>query len=315
MVITDVTAAARSFIKRVQLHPQISGQFRRVMSDYSSHKLDVHGVISELDILFRFHPHLLTGYRFFLPPQFRPSSSPPQPRHPQKNNVDIITKLNPCIHFMNKLQKRFADERGVILAYLETIRALTKGKLFNDDAYDAIARIFGNENQDLVDEFELLLVGDNRGTKRSKKKKEAEEAKFKNDEKSNLLPSNSNNDDEIKPRKKKVNFFNCMEDEMFELDMHLYPLRTTIESANALKKILQSQQHQLINIDSYFSAVSLSCIRKEYKEQGCFVIKQLREDPKHLLPQILEQLERKEKELAESRKKLHQRWYGFHKKK
>ncbi|CAN4103671.1 unnamed protein product [Withania somnifera] len=304
VVAPGVIVAARSFVRRLQSHPHILCEFRRVMDAFSSGKLDVPAVVSELHTLFQFHPHLSTAYRFFLPPQFRPSSSPQQPLQSRNNNIDIITTLKPCIHFMNNIQKRFADERGVIQAYLETIRALTKGKISNDEAYDAIARIFGNENQDLVDEFQLLLVGDN-GIKKKKKKK-TEEAKFKKEEKSN---------DEIKPRKKKVNLYNCMEDEMFELDMRLYPLRTTMESAKALKKILQSQQHQVVNIDSYFSAVSLSCIRKECKEQGCFVIQQLWEDPKHLLPQILEQLERKEKELAESREKLHQHWYGLHKKK
>lgn len=321
MVIADVTAAARSFIKRVRLHPQIFGQFRRVMSAYSSHKLDVRGVISELDTLFQFHHDLLTGYRFFLPPQFRASSSL-QPRQSRKNNVvnlDIITLLNPCIHFMNKMQKRFADERGVILAYLESIRALTRGKLSNKKAYKAIARIFGNENQDLVDEFELLLVGDNGGPKRFKKKK-TEEDKFKKDEKTNLSRDSG---DEIKARKKKtlhgLNLCKRMEDEMFELDMRLSLLSTTVESAKAMKKMLEDsaavQQHQIINIDQHFSAASLRFIRKEYKEQGLFIIEKLREDPKHVLFRILEELEPKEVELVKTREKLHKHWYEVHKKK
>ncbi|KAM3301499.1 hypothetical protein P3S67_016001 [Capsicum chacoense] len=103
-----------------------------------------------------------------------------------------------------------------------------------------------------------------------------------------------------------------MEDEMYELDVQLSCVRRTAESVKALRD--PKEQHQKIDIGNYFSALSLSCIRKEYKELGCFVIEQLRQYPKHVVPRILEQLEIKEEELVEDREKLDEYWRGFHKK-
>ncbi|XP_059291962.1 transcriptional regulatory protein SIN3 [Lycium ferocissimum] len=300
MVFAGVEAVAYSFIRRVKSHPQLYCQFRQVMSRYDTEK-DVSAVISELENLFQSHHDLLTGYRVFLPPQFQETL--PQSRQPRKNNVihADTNKLNPCIGFMNKVQKRFADERGVIRAYLEIIREITKGKLSNKEAYDAVAKIFGDENQDLVDEFELLL-GTDYGARKKIKKKEEEAS-----------PSNSG--DEIKTRRQKKHDDFRMEDEMFEADIHLSHVRRTVNSAKALMQTLRESADQIINIDKYFSAVSLSCIRKEYKEQGFAIIKRLREDPKHVLPQILSQLEPREAELVESREKRNKYWREVHEQK
>ncbi|KAK4363217.1 hypothetical protein RND71_018458 [Anisodus tanguticus] len=290
-----VIASAYSFIRRVQSHPQLYGHFRQVMSCYQTN-LDVSTVVSELETLFQSHPDLLTGYRTFLPPQFQEYF--PQPQQSRKNNLIAtdMNKLNPCIDFMNKVQKRFADERGIVCAYLETIRALTKGEISKNKAYDAIAKIFGDENQDLVDDFESLLTGG--GKKKIKKKKK------------DLSPSNSGN--EIKTRRQKalddLNLYYQMEDEMFELDIHLSHVRRTVQSAKTLMTILRNSADQIINIDKYFSAVSLSCIRKEYKEQGFVIVKRLREDLKHVLPQILSRLVIKEEELIKSKKKMDNYW-------
>ncbi|KAK4367435.1 hypothetical protein RND71_011227 [Anisodus tanguticus] len=126
-----------------------------------------------------------------------------------------------------------------------------------------------------------------------------------------LSPSNSG--DEIKTRRQKalddLKLYYQMEDEMFELDIHLSHVRTTVQSAKTLMEILRnSAADQIINIDKYFSALSLSCIRKEFKEQGFFIIKRLREDPKHVIPQILLQLEPKEEELIKSKENLNNNW-------
>ncbi|KAM3281205.1 hypothetical protein P3S67_028226 [Capsicum chacoense] len=269
-------AAANSFIRRLQLHPEIFDQFRGVMIRYSCNKLDVSGVVSELDTLFQFHRDLLTGYRYFLPLEFRPSS-------PHDINADM---LNPCIDFMNKVQKRFGDERGVIRAYLETIRGLTQGKLSYKDACRAIAEIFGNENQDLIDEFKLVLLGDNNGVVRSTR------------------------------IKKKNSEGRRMEEEMCELDVKLSRVMTIVQAAKTLRDLLSKQQHQKININDHFSALSLSCVRKEFKEQGPFVVQQLLIDPKLLvLPQILDKFESNERKLVKEREKLHEYWCRVQEKK
>ncbi|MCD9646307.1 hypothetical protein HAX54_036038 [Datura stramonium] len=297
-----VIAAAQSFIRRVRSHPQLFGHFRQVMSDYSAGKLNVVDVVSELDTLFQSHCDLLTGYRIFLPPQFQ--AVLPLRKSLKKSVINAdVDKLTHCIDFVNKVQKRFAGERGVMFAYLKTIRALRNGKLSSDEAYNTIAKIFGDENQDLVDEFELHMS-------RNKIKKK------KNKEEENNLSASA---EEIEiPRQKALADLNlsiCMEDEMFELDIHLSHVRTSVQSARALMEILTdsvAQQHEIININKYFSAPSLSCIRKEFKEQGGTIIERLREDPKHVLPQILSHLEPKEEELVDSRKKLHRYWREVH---
>ncbi|MCD9641928.1 hypothetical protein HAX54_028414 [Datura stramonium] len=309
-----VIAAAYSFVRRVKSHPQIYGHFVRVMSGYATGKFDVPTVVSELETLFQSHSDLLTGYSILLPPEFRVSSPSQQSRKSRVSNADV-RKLTSCIDFMNKLHKRFGDERGVILAYLKTIRAFTKGRISNKEAYDLIAKIFGDENQDLLDEFELHL-GVNGGRKKIKKKKKTAGGKSNKEEENNFSSTSpSNSGEEIKTQRQKtlgdLNLSMRMEDEMFELDIHLSHVRTTVQSARALMEILTdsaTQQHQTININKYFSALSLSCIRKEYKELGWTIIERLREDPKYVLPQILSRLEPKEEELVESRGKLHKRW-------
>ncbi|KAM3395253.1 hypothetical protein P3S68_004258 [Capsicum galapagoense] len=323
MEITGVTAAAKSFVRSVYSHPEIFGHFQQVMKGYSTKELDVHAVVSELDTLFQFHHDLLIGYRIFLPPEFRVSLPMLQPRQFRKSNlidIDTMIILKPCIDFMNKVQKRFDDERSVIEAYLKTIRTLTQGKLSNKDVNIAIAKIFGNENQDLVDMFKLVLLGDKAGRKRIRKEKNTEaEGKSKKEEKNNLSSqSDSNSDDQIKARKKKtlddLKLGKQMEDEMFEVDVPLSRVRSIVKSAKDLKDSAKKQQHQVIDIDNHFSALSLSCIRKEYKEQGSVVIQQLRENPRHVLPQILEKFEGKEKELVNDREKVHKYWREFHEK-
>ncbi|KAM3301506.1 hypothetical protein P3S67_016008 [Capsicum chacoense] len=276
-------AAANSFIRRLQLHPEIFDQFRGVMIRYSCNKLDVSGVVSELDTLLQFHRDLLTGYRYFLPAEFRPSSSSPS-RQCRKNHDINDDMLNPCIDFMNKVQKRFGDERGVIRAYLETVRGLTQRKLSYTDACRAIAEIFGSENQDLIDEFKLVLLGDNNGVRTRIKKKNDEGRR--------------------------------MEEEMCELDVKLSRVMTIVQAAKTLRDLLSKQQHQKISIKDHFSALSLSCVRKEFKEQGPFVVQQLLKDPKLVvLPQILEKFESNERKLVKEREKLHEYWCGVQEKK
>ncbi|KAH0656004.1 hypothetical protein KY285_030886 [Solanum tuberosum] len=270
-----LTACATSFIQRLQLHPRIFNQFQRVMKDYSTDKLNVADLVTELDTLFQFHPDFLTGYRIFLPPHLRPTLPSP-PQSPKMKGPSLIV-LKPYIVFMNKVQKRFADERGVILEYLDTIRKLTQGKLCNKEAYNAIMIIFGKENQDLIDEFEFLLLGRN-GIRTEKKKNSMED-------------------------KKK----NSMEDEMFELDMNLSRRKTAEITAKELMYSLQQHEDQLINIDIYFSAVSLGYLRKIYKEEGSSIITRLRDDPTTVLPKILKKLESEEKVLIKKWRDIHQK--------
>ncbi|KAK6784818.1 hypothetical protein RDI58_018273 [Solanum bulbocastanum] len=175
---------------------------------------------------------------------------------------------------MNKVQKRFANERGVILEYLETIRKLTQAKLCNKEAYDAIMIIFDKENQDLIDEFKFLLFGRN-GNKNEKKKEDKK---------------------------------NSMEDEMFEVDMNLTRRKTAEDTAKELMHSLQQHEDQQININIYFSAVSLGYIRKIYKEEGSSIITRLRDDPTSVLPKILKKLESEEKVLIK-------KWGDIHEKK
>ncbi|KAH0650809.1 hypothetical protein KY290_031659 [Solanum tuberosum] len=272
----EMAGRATSFIRTLQLHPRIFGQFQRVMNDYSTDRLNVADLVFELDNLFQFHSDFLTGYRIFLPPHLRPTLPSP-PQSPKMKLRPSLTVLKPYIAFMNKVQKRFADERGVIHEYLDTIRKLTQAKLCNKEAHNAIMIIFGKENQDLIDEFEFLLLGRN-GIRKEKKKNTMED-------------------------KKK----NSMEDEMFELDMNLSRRKTAEDSAKELMYSLQQQEDQLINIDIYFSAVSLGYIRKIYKEEGSSIITRLRDDPTTVLPKILKKLESEEKVLIKKWRDIHQK--------
>ncbi|KAF3681532.1 hypothetical protein T459_19851 [Capsicum annuum] len=243
--------AANSFIRRLQLHPEIFDQFRGVMIRYSCNKLDVSGVVSELDTLLQFHRDLLTGYRYFLPAEFRPSSSSPS-RKCRKNHDINDEMLNPCIDFMNKVQKRFGDS--------------------------------GLLGDHLIDEFKLVLLGDNNGVRTRIKKKNDEGRR--------------------------------MEEEMCELDVKLSRVMTIVQAAKTLRDLLSKQQHQKISINDHFSALSLSCVRKEFKEQGPFVVQQLLKDPKLVvLPQILEKFESNERKLVKEREKLHEYWCGVQEKK
>ncbi|KAK4714019.1 hypothetical protein R3W88_019926 [Solanum pinnatisectum] len=263
----EMAGGATSFIQRLQLHPCIFGQFQRVMKDYSTDKLNAADLVSELDTLFQFHPDFLTGYKIFLPPHLQPTLPSP-PQSPKKKIV-----LKPFIEFMNKVQKRFANERGVILEYLETIRKLTQAKLCNKEAYDAIMIVFGKENQDLIDEFKFLLFGRN-GIRNDKKKEDKK---------------------------------NSMEDEMFELDMNLTRRKTAEDTAKELMYSLQQHEDQQININIYFSAVSLGYIRKIYKEEGSSIITRLRDDPTSVLPKILKKLESEEKVLIKKWRDIHEK--------
>ncbi|PHU12130.1 hypothetical protein BC332_19060 [Capsicum chinense] len=243
--------AANSFIRRLQLHPEIFDQFRGVMIRYSRNRLDVSGVVSELDTLLQFHRDLLTGYRYFLPAEFRPSSSSPS-RQCRKNHDINDEMLNPCIDFMNKVQKRFGDS--------------------------------GLLGDHLIDEFKLVLLGDNNGVRTRIKKKNDEGRR--------------------------------MEEEMCELDVKLSRVMTIVQAAKTLRDLLSKQQHQKISINDHFSALSLSCVRKEFKEQGPFVVQQLLKDPKLVvLPQILEKFESNERKLVKEREKLHEYWCGVQEKK
>ncbi|OIT00298.1 paired amphipathic helix protein sin3-like 4 [Nicotiana attenuata] len=306
MVFPGVEAAANSFIERVKSHPNIYGHYLRVMSGYVTKKLDVSAVVSELETLFQSHEDLLTGYRTFLPRELQETLPSVKPRQSRKRNLVAadMKKLHTCIDFMNKLERRFDDNRGVIRAYLETVKSLKKGKLSNNEVYHTIAKIFGDENQDLVDEFASVL-------KIKKRKKEEEN-----------VSSPSTRSEEIKVERQRTAeekiIYLQMEEEMSEIDIHLSHVRRTLQSAKALMKILihSTQQHQIINIvDKFVGDVSRSCIRKEYKEQSFFIIKRLREDPKHVLPHILSKLESKKKELVESKEKLHKRWREAHQQK
>ncbi|PHU12095.1 hypothetical protein BC332_19025 [Capsicum chinense] len=244
-------AAANSFIHRLQLHPEIFDQFRGVMIRYSCNKLDVSGVVSKLDTLLQFHRDLLTCYRYFLPAEFRPSSSSPS-RQCRKNHDINDDMLNPCIDFMNKVQKRFGDS--------------------------------GLLGDHLIDEFKLVLLGDNNGVRTRIKKKNDEGRR--------------------------------MEEEMCELDVKLSRVMTIVQAAKTLRDLLSKQQHQKISINDHFSALSLSCVRKEFKEQGPFVVQQLLKDPKLVvLPQILVKFESNERKLVKEREKLHEYWCGVQEKK
>nr|XP_009802835.1 PREDICTED: paired amphipathic helix protein Sin3-like 3 [Nicotiana sylvestris] len=307
MVFPGVEAAAKSFIQRVKSHPNIYGLYLRVMSGYATKKLDVSSLVSELETLFQSHEDLLTGYRTFLPLELQETLPSVKPRQSRKRNLVAadMKKLHTCIDFMNKLERRFDDNRGVIRAYLETVKSLRKGTLSNNEFYDTIAEIFGDENQDLVDEFESVL-------KIKKRKKEEE----------NLSSPSSSSSEEIKAKRQKTAeeklIYMQMEDEMFEIDIHLFHVRTTLQSAKALMENLRdsTQQHQIINnFDKYFRDASLSCIRGEYKEQSFFIIKRLKEDPKRVLPQILSKLKSKKEELIEAKEKLHKRWREAHQQK
>lgn len=277
------TACAVSFVQRLQLHPRIFARFERAMNDYSTHKLDIAHLVSELETIFQFYPDFLTGYRIFLPPHLRATLPSPPPQSPKKKGPPIIV-LKPFIEFMNKLQKRFANERGVIVQYLETLRKLKQGKLCNKEAYNEIMRVFGEENQDLMDEVEFLLLGRNGIIRKEKKKKKI------------------TMEDEM----------NSMEDEMFELDVNLSRRKTAEDSAQKLMNSLQQQQQheeedQQINIDIKFSAVSLGYIRKIYKEEGSSVITRLRDDPMSVLPKILKKLESEEDVLIRKWRDIHEK--------
>lgn len=171
----------------------------------------------------------------------------------------------------------------MIRAYLETVRGLTQRKLSYKDVCRAVAEIFGSENQDLIDEFKLVLLGDNNGVRTRIKKK--------NDEGRRM-------------------------EEMCELDVKLSRVMTIVQAAKTLRDLLSKQQHQKISINDHFSALSLSCVRKEFKEQGPFVVQQLLKDPKLVvLPQILEKFESNERKLVKEREKLHEYWCGVQEKK
>ncbi|KAK6784867.1 hypothetical protein RDI58_018322 [Solanum bulbocastanum] len=278
------TPRAISFILRVRIYPQLFSHFMRVMTDFSTKKLDSAAADSELNTLFQFHRDLLTEYKNLVSTHLRSRLlSSEQSR--DKPDMEI---LKPCIYYMNKVQNRFADERGVIMAYLDTIRSLKEGNLRNEEAYNAIAKIFGEENQDLVDEFEFLILDKKEIRKQKKKKKNSSSS------------SNKKTLDDLKRSE-------LMEDEMCELDIDLALGKKTVACANMLMNSAEEERNQIINIDNSFSAVSLGYIEKVYKEEDAFILTRLRDDPRSVLPEILEKLKSKEDELSKKWSDIHEK--------
>ncbi|MCD7461310.1 hypothetical protein HAX54_045866 [Datura stramonium] len=86
------------------------------------------------------------------------------------NVVDVVSNWILCSNPTRLLTGNAAGGRGVMFA-CPAIRALRNGKLSSDEAYNTIAKIFGDENQDLVDEFELHM---SRNKIKKRKNKEEE---------------------------------------------------------------------------------------------------------------------------------------------
>uniref|UniRef100_M0ZJ34 SIN3 component, histone deacetylase complex n=1 Tax=Solanum tuberosum TaxID=4113 RepID=M0ZJ34_SOLTU len=277
------TARATSFLLRVQSYPQLFNQYMRVMNDYSTNKLDYAGADSELNTLFQFHRDLLTEYKNLVSERLKSKLLSSE----QSRNKPDLKILKPCIHYMNKVQNRFADEGGVIMAYLDTIRSLKEGNLCNEEAYNAIAKIFGEENQDLVDEFEFLFL-DKKEIRKNKKKKNSSSS------------SNKKTLDDLKRSE-------LMEDEMCELDIDLALGKKTMACVNMLMNSAEEERNQLINIDNSFSAVSLGYIEKVYKEEDDSILTRLRDDPRSVLPEILEKLKSKEEDLSKKWSDIHEK--------
>ncbi|MCD7457706.1 hypothetical protein HAX54_035940 [Datura stramonium] len=166
-------------------------------------------------------------------------------------------------------------KRVSFLAYLKTIRAFCKGRISNKEAYDSIAKIFGDENQDLLDEFELHL-GVNGGRKKIKKKKKAARGKSTRRKRIIFLQRHQNN---------------C-------------PICKGFDDLDGLNDTAASEA---ININKYFSALRVSAaFGRIQRTRLDYYRKTAGEDPKYVLPQILSRLG-KEEELVESRGKLHKR--------
>uniref|UniRef100_A0A3Q7I7K4 Histone deacetylase interacting domain-containing protein n=1 Tax=Solanum lycopersicum TaxID=4081 RepID=A0A3Q7I7K4_SOLLC len=269
-----------SFVVRVQSYPQLFRHYMRVITDYSTKKLGSAAVHSELNTLFQFHPDLQTEYTNIVSTNSTSSE--------QSLNKPDMELLKPCIYYMNKVQNRFADERGVITAYLDTIRSLKEGNLCDEEAYSAIAKIFGEENQDLIDEFEFLIMD----------KKETRNKKKKNSSSS----SNKKTLDDL--RRSEV-----MEDEMCEVDVDLALGKRCVECINMLmnNSTDDEERKQIINIDGNLRATSLGYIRKIYKKEDSSILTRLREDPTSVLPEILEKLTLKQDELSKKWSDIHEK--------
>ncbi|CAA0238947.1 unnamed protein product [Arabidopsis thaliana] len=147
------TNDALAYLKAVKdkLHGQREkyDEFLQIMKDYTTHRIDISGVIIRMKELLKQHQGLLLGFNAFLPNGYMITH---HEQHSQKKPVE----LGEAISFINKIKTRFQGDDRVYKSVLDILNMYRKDRKPITAVYREVAILF-RDHTDLLVEFTHFL--------------------------------------------------------------------------------------------------------------------------------------------------------------
>ncbi|XP_062028766.1 paired amphipathic helix protein Sin3-like 4 [Rosa rugosa] len=291
---------------------KIYHDFTQLLKDYSTQRLDLESVIDMVKNLFEGHPDLLMGFNTFLPKGYEITITPTTP--------DFVSEE--ALTFVKRVKARFQDEYHVYLSFIEILKGENKSRIF-----PKVAALF-RDHPDLIDEFTHFLPSEpscsidlsNCETCTPSYHVLPEDYPIPAATRRTLLDSQVLNDRVcitpsaascsrgIHKSRCEQSLFQC-ENDMFELDMLLSSVNSTIGSVEQLiQKIENNSISASICLEDHLTVLNLRCIERLYGKQGLEVVDLLRENADAALPVILVRLKQKQEEWEQCRSDFSQVW-------
>ncbi|KAF4366211.1 hypothetical protein F8388_014929 [Cannabis sativa] len=320
--------------------------FMNAMKEFKNQRLDYETLIKKITNLFiEDHQHLISGFNTFLPKQYRITVDHEKDEDEEEENdeedANNIDALEEAEIFVNKIKTRFQGENDDYM-YRSFLLILAKCKDVNKPPISQVHKeveILFKDYPDLLVEFTNFLPIEVQKHNNNNNNYKLDLNKCVNCTPSyRLIPMNyptpcvsqrtklggevlndhcvlfssSVSDQEYQSSKHGSKnkyrdiLFKC-EDDMFELDMLLESVKSTIERA---EKLMESMNNKLVRgcIENHFTPMNLRCIEMLYGDYGLDILDQLRKNTCRVLPVILNRLYQKRQEHEASRSSFNKIW-------
>ncbi|KAM7268999.1 hypothetical protein ACFE04_024496 [Oxalis oulophora] len=119
--------------------------FLGVMIDFKAERIDTACVVAMVKDLFKDHPHLILGFKAFLPMGYDIALHEEEP-----------PLVKEAFNFVNKVKIRFQNDDRVFRSFLDNLDLCRKGKKSINEVYQEVAALF-QDHPDLLVDFTSFL--------------------------------------------------------------------------------------------------------------------------------------------------------------
>ncbi|KAL9664924.1 hypothetical protein QQ045_020333 [Rhodiola kirilowii] len=127
-------------------------QFLELMKDYKCDRINTHGIIERVKVVFQGHPDLILGFNNFLPAGY-------EIKFPLEEPAKKAAELKEALSFVNKIKIRFREEDHVYKSFLDLLNLFRIGNKSLEEVYEQVYALFRN-HPDLLADFAQFLPDD-----------------------------------------------------------------------------------------------------------------------------------------------------------